>query len=59
MGSRKMVLVKQLEGRNRYADVKNGLVDTERAGMGGKSWESSLDIYALLWGNRQLGEAAA
>ena len=36
-----------LRGRNRDADVENGLVDTEGEGESGLNWESSIDIYTL------------
>ena len=30
-------------------------MDTEREGKGGMSWESSVDIYALLWVKQTAG----
>ena len=42
-----------LQGRNRDAEIKHGLVGTVRGGEGGTHWESSIDIYILPW-NRQL-----
>ena len=36
-----------MQGRNRDADVENGLVDTEGEGESGLNWESSTDIYTL------------
>lgn len=42
-----------LQGRNGYADVGNGLVDTLREGESGIKGECSIDIYTLS-GVRQL-----
>ena len=36
-----------LQGRNRDADIENGLVDTGDE-KGGTNWESSTDTYSLL-----------
>ena len=36
-----------MQGRNRDADVENGLVDVGRGGGGEMNWESSIDIYTL------------
>jgi len=36
-----------LHGRNRDADVENGLMDTVREGEGGTNGESNTDIYTL------------
>ena len=36
-----------MQGRNRDTDVENALVDREREGERGMTWESSTDIYAL------------
>ena len=36
-----------LQGRNRDADVENGLVDTVGEGEDGASWESSIDIWDI------------
>ena len=36
-----------LQGRDRDADIKNGLVNTAGEGEGGKNWEISIDIYIL------------
>ena len=43
------------QGRNRDADVKKGLVDTVGEGEGGTKWESSIDIYTLLYGKQLVG----
>ena len=37
------------QGRNRDADIENGLVDTDREGKHGNNWESSTETYTLLW----------
>ena len=34
-----------MKGRNRDADVENGLVDTEGHAEGGTHWEIRIDIY--------------
>ena len=39
--------MKYVQGRNKDADVENGLVNTVRVGEGGMNWESSIDIYIL------------
>ena len=36
-----------LQGRNRDADIKNGLVDPAEEGEGGMNWESNIGIYSL------------
>ena len=36
-----------LQGKNRDADIGNGLVGTGREEEGGTDWESSTDIYTL------------
>ena len=36
-----------LQGRNRDADVENGLVDVGRGGGGEMNWKSSIDIHTL------------
>jgi len=36
-----------LQGRNRDADVENGLVDSEGEGEGWMNWESSVESYTL------------
>ena len=36
-----------LQGRNRCADVENGLVATAGEGEGGTNWESGIKIYIL------------
>ena len=43
------------QGRNRDADVKKGLVDTVGEREGGTNWESSMDIYTLLYGKQLVG----
>ena len=45
MESRKMEQWTYLQGRNRDADVENGLVDTVGEGKSGINSESSTDIY--------------
>ena len=40
-----MVQMDLLQGRNRDADVENGLVDTVREGKSGINSESGIDIY--------------
>ena len=47
MESRKMYWWTYLQGRNRDADVENGLVDTVKEGEGGMNWESSIERYPL------------
>lgn len=44
-----------MQGRNGYADVGNGLVDTVRKGESGTNEESSINIYALLGIRRRAG----
>ena len=46
-----MVLMNLLQGRNRDAGIENGLVDTERKGMGGMDQESGLETYTLPYVN--------
>ena len=48
MESRKMVLMKTLQGSSGDADVENRLADTERKGVGGTNGKSNTDIYILL-----------
>ena len=38
-----------VQGRNRDADIEDGLVATAGEGEGGMNWESSIDIYTLLY----------
>ena len=37
-----------LQGRNKDADIENGLVDTVQGGAGGTNWESSTETHTLL-----------
>ena len=37
-----------MQDMNRDADIENRYVDTVGKGEGEKSWESRIDIYALL-----------
>ena len=36
-----------MQGRNRHADVENGLGATAGEGEGGTNWESAIEIYTL------------
>ena len=36
-----------LQGRNRDADIENGLVDTAGEGEDGMNWECSIETYTL------------
>ena len=36
-----------LQGRNKDADIENGLVDTVQGGAGGTNWESSTETHRL------------
>ena len=42
-----MIQKKSGQGRNKNADVENGLEDTVGEGEAGMKWESSIDIYTL------------
>ena len=45
----KMVLMNLFAGRNRDSGRENRLMDTVGAGEGGTNWESSMEIYTLLY----------
>ena len=47
MGSRKMVLMTSLQGKNEDAHIENGFVDTVGEGESVMSGESSINIYTL------------